>query len=145
MSWPNRSSQRKANAATRRGRAACAAFTCWVLLLNAAQAASAVACKPLLSMGAVMTDRESPILPYEWKLAVFADARHCATRSGMFEIDFVRIQEYSPDLQFTERFQWSEGRFEVSFELSADEAVLEYRIGFVAPCVCSDIPFDRPR
>jgi hypothetical protein len=53
---------------------------------------------------------------------------------------FISIQEYSPvELQFTERFQWREGQFEVSLELSADEAVLEYRIGFVAACVCRDI------
>jgi hypothetical protein len=113
-----------------------------VLLLNATQAAPVLACKPLLSTRDVTIDRESPMLPYEWKLALFADASHCATRSGLFEIDFIRIQEYSLDLQFTERFQWREGQFEVSLELSADEAVLDYRIGFVAPCVCRDIPFD---
>ena len=63
-------------------------------------------------MGDVRTNRESPILPYEWKVTVLADTRHCATRSGMFEIDFIRIQEYSLDLQFTERFQWRDGQFE---------------------------------
>jgi hypothetical protein len=112
-----------------------------MLLLNAAQAAPTVACKPLLSTRDVRTNRESPVLPYEWTVTVLADARHCATRSGMFEIDFVRIKEYSPDLQFTEKFRWKEGQFDVSFELSGDEAVIDHRIGFVAPCVCRDIPF----
>src|SRR5436190_13537870 len=110
MSCANRSSPSNVNAGTRRGRAVCAAVACWMLLSNAAQAAPAVACKPLLSTHDVRTTRESPILPYEWKVTVLADARHCATRSGMFEIDFIRIKEYSPDLQFTEKFRWKEGQ-----------------------------------
>jgi hypothetical protein len=87
MSCANRSSPSNVNAGTRRARAACAAFTCWMLLLNAAQAAQVLACKPLLSTGDVTIKRESPVLPFEWKLAVVADASHCAARSGMFEID----------------------------------------------------------
>jgi len=114
-----------------------------MLLLNAAHAAPTVACKPLLmSTRDVRTNRESPILPYEWTVTVLGDARHCATPSGMFEIDFIRIKEYSPDLQFTEKFRWKDGQFDVSLELAGDEAVLEHRIGFVAPCVCRDIPFE---
>ena len=142
MSCANRSSPSSVNAGTRRGRTACAAVTCWVLLLSVAQAAPTVACKPLLSTRDVRTARESPILPYEWKVTVFADARHCATHSGTFEIDFIRIKEYAPDLQFTEKFRWKDGQFDVSLELAGDEAVLEHRIGFVAPCVCRDIPFE---
>jgi hypothetical protein len=140
MSCANRSSPSNVNAGTRHARAARAVFTCWMLLLDAAQAAQVLACKPLLAAGDVTINRESPVSAFEWKLAVVADASHCATRSGMFEIDFISIQEYSPvELQFTGRFQWKEGQFEVSLELSADEAVIEYRIGFVASCPCRDI------
>jgi hypothetical protein len=142
MSCANRSSPSNVNARARRGRVASTALACWMLLLNAAQAAPTVACKPLLmSTPDVRTIRESPILPYEWTVTVLADARHCATRSGMFEIDFIRIKEYSPDLQFTERFQWRDGQFEVSIELAGDEAVLDHRIGFIPPCVCREIPY----
>jgi hypothetical protein len=142
MSCASRPSPSNVKSKACRGRVASAALTCWMLLLNAAQAAPTVACKPLLSTREVRTDRESPVLPYEWKVTVIADARHCATRWGTFEIDFIRIKEYSPDLQFTEKFQWKEGRFDVSLELSGDEAVLDHRIGFVAPCVCRDIPYE---
>lgn len=140
MSRAKGSVQSKGNAGKRYPRAACAAFTAWTFLLNAAQAAPVVACKPLLSTGDVTIRRESPVLSFEWKLVVFADPSHCTTRSGVFEIDFIGIQEYSPvELQFTERFQWREGEFEVFLELSADEAVIEYRVGFVASCVCRDL------
>jgi len=59
----------------------------------------------------------------------------------MFEIDFIRGKEFGPDVQMTEKFRWTAGRFEVSVEFWADEAVLDYRIGFIAPCVCRDMPF----
>jgi hypothetical protein len=118
-----------------------ASVTCWMLLLGAAAATPTVSCKPILTMGATSDTRTSPILPYLWKATMVADATHCATRSGSFEIDFIRIKEHSPDLQFTEQYRWKAGQFEISLELSGDEAVLEHRIGFVAPCVCREIPF----
>ena len=45
----------------------------------------------------------------------------------------------------TEKFRWKAGWFDVSMEFSADEAVLDYRIGFIAPRVCRDMPFERSR
>jgi hypothetical protein len=65
------------------------------------------------------------------------------TRSGQFEIDVIRIKEYSPDVQFTEKYRWNSGQFDVSIELAADEAIEDYRIGFIAPCVCREIPYDK--
>jgi hypothetical protein len=109
---------------------------------NAANALAEVGCKPRLSIKNVSESRSasSLIAPRTWKASIVADTTFCATRSGGFEIDFVRIKEYSPDLQFTERLRWSAGQFDVSFELSIDESILEYRIGFIAPCVCRDFP-----
>jgi hypothetical protein len=72
---------------------------------------------------------------------MFADSSHCATRSGSFEVDFIRIKEYAPDLQFTEKYRWTTGEFEIALELWADEAVIDHRVGFVAPCVCREVPF----
>ena len=142
MSCANESSPSTVNAGARRRRTACGAAACWMLLFNAAPAAPMVACKPLLSTRDVRISRESPVLPYDWKVTVLADAKHCATRSGMFEVDFILTRELGPDVQFTERFQWTEGQFEISIEFTGDETVLDHRIGFVAPCVCRGIPFE---
>jgi len=54
-----------------------------------------------------------------------------------------RIHEYSPDVQFTEKHRWTAGQFDVSIEQAADESVVDYRIGFIAPCVCGEIPRDQ--
>jgi hypothetical protein len=80
-----------------------------------------------------------PALPWRWSATIATDARHCATQSGTFEIDFVRIKENSPDLQFTEKLRWQSDAFEVSMELTSDEAILDFRIGFIAPCVCRPV------
>ena len=117
------------------------ALACSVSLLGAAHAGPAISCKPILSILESRAVRTSEILPYRWKATVFADNRHCASRSGVFEIDFIRGKEFGPDVQMTEKFRWTAGRFEVSVEFWADEAVLDYRIGFIAPCVCRDMPF----
>jgi hypothetical protein len=81
--------------------------------------------------------------PWQWRATVIADASYCATRSGQFEIDVVRIKEYSPDVQFTEKYRWHAGQFDVSIELEADEAIEDYRIGFIAPCVCREFPYEH--
>jgi hypothetical protein len=118
------------------------AITGSIVLTTAECVFAEVACKPMLSFRNVREVRQPipPIVPWTWRATIVADARFCATRSGAFEIDFVRIKEYSLDLQFTERFRWSTGQFDVSLELAVDESILEYRIGFVAPCVCREFP-----
>jgi hypothetical protein len=118
------------------------AITGSILSTTAERIFAAIACKPTLSFRNVREVRQPipPLAPWTWRATIVADARFCATLSGSFEIDFIRIKEYSPDLQFTERFRWSAGQFDVSFELAADESILEYRIGFIAPCVCREFP-----
>ena len=99
-----------------------------------------LACKPFLSITSIKeVQRSTPALPWRWDATVVADNNHCATRSGSFEVDFLRIKENAPDLQFTEKFRWTEGQFDVSMELTSDEAILEFRVGFIAPCVCRQI------
>ena len=109
-----------------------------------AAALAAVTCKPILSVRNVRELRtaERPVEPWTWKATIVADASYCATKSGSFEIDFIRIKEYAPDTQFTEKLRWSSGQFDVSMELTADESIQDYRIGFIAPCVCRAIPYD---
>jgi hypothetical protein len=113
-----------------------------ILLTTAECVFAEIACKPTLSFRNVREVRQpmSPLAPWTWRATIITDARFCATRSGAFEIDFIRIKEFSTDLQFTERLRWSAGQFDVSFELTHDESILEYRIGFIAPCVCRDWP-----
>jgi len=104
--------------------------------------ASAIVCKPLLSFKNVREIRSAtaPVAPWIWRVSIVANANYCATRTGQFEIDFIRIKENSADLQFTEKLRWRAGQFDVSIDLAADEAILDYRIGFIAPCVCPDFP-----
>jgi hypothetical protein len=111
-----------------------------ILLLGVTSSPSEIACKPLLSVKNVREVRlsASPAVPWTWRATITADISHCATQSGIFEIDFVRIKENSPDLQFTERFYWRPLQFDVSMDLTSDESILEHRIGFAAPCVCRE-------
>lgn len=130
----------KAAAAVRTG-----AFTCVLILgtvlLGPSTSFSQVACKPLLSVKPASEARTpSPSgLSWTWKATIAADAGYCATRLGTFEIDFIRSKENAPDLQFTQRFPWSPNQFDVSMELMPDEAIHEFRIGFVAPCPCREL------
>jgi hypothetical protein len=96
-----------------------------------------VACKPILL---ITESRLAPVkdLQRTWTAVVLAAASYCATTSGSFEIDFVRLKEDGPEMQFTKAFRWRPGRFEITVDFWFDEAVLDYRIGFVAPCVCRD-------
>jgi hypothetical protein len=118
------------------------AITATISLTTAAHVLADIACKPMLSFRSVREVRQPtpPLVAWKWQATIVADARFCATRSGPFEIDFIRIQEYSTDLQFIERLSWSAGQFDVSFELGPAESILEYRIGFIAPCVCREWP-----
>lgn len=113
-----------------------------IALTTAERVVAEIACRPMLSFRNVREVRQPipPLTPWTWQATIVADSRFCATRWGGFEIDFVRIKEFSTDLQFTERFRWSAGQFDVSFELASDESILEYRIGFIAPCVCREWP-----
>jgi hypothetical protein len=118
--------------------------TCLFAAMAAGDAQPAITCKPILSIKNVRQLR-APIASqsWTWTAIITADASYCATASGRFEIDFIRIKEHAPDLQFTETYQWFPGRFEVAVELAADEAILKYRIGFIAPCVCRGLPFEK--
>jgi hypothetical protein len=101
---------------------------------------SQVVCKPILSIKTVREVRAfTPTLQWKWNATLNADTNHCATRSGNFEVDFVRVKENSPDLQFTQQFRWNQGHFDILMELTWDEAILDFRIGFIAPCVCREI------
>jgi hypothetical protein len=122
-----------------------ALLACTPVVVAGPTALTALTCKPLLTIKNVREIR-TPTMPrpWTWQATITADASYCATKSGDFEIDLIRIQEYSPDEQFTEKYQWSAGQFDVSIELRPDEAIVDCRIGFIAPCVCHELPYDVP-
>ncbi|MBX9774708.1 MAG: hypothetical protein K2Y71_09865 [Xanthobacteraceae bacterium] len=111
----------------------------------AVPALATITCKPLLTIKNVRELRAStmPPQPWTWRATIVADASYCATQSGWFEVDAIRIKEYAPDVQFTEKYRWTAGQFDVSIELTADEAINDYRIGFIAPCVCREMPYEH--
>ena len=132
------------NPSTLRRGALTSLLACALVASCATNALAAITCKPLLAIKNVRELRTSMRPhPWTWQATVVADASYCATRSGQFEIDVIRIKEYSPDVQFTEKYRWNAGQFDVSIELAADEAIEDYRIGFIAPCVCREIPYDN--
>jgi hypothetical protein len=119
-------------------------LACSIGLLGTAHSLAELACKPMLTLRNVREVRPAapPIAPWTWKATIVADTRYCATRTGSFEIDFVQAKEYSQDVQYTEEFRWNAGQFDVSIELDGSEVIAEYRLGFIAPCVCREIPYD---
>jgi hypothetical protein len=96
-----------------------------------------ISCKPLLKIDEVRFS-EVQSLQRIWTAVLLVDTYNCATFHGRFDIDFIRLKETAGDMQFTKQLTWTPGRIEVSVDFWADEAVFDYRIGFVAPCVCRD-------
>jgi hypothetical protein len=70
---------------------------------------------------------------------VTVDASECAANSGgHFDIVFTRLSENAPDLEFRQYFAWSPFSQNIALDFAADEAVAEYRIENITPCVCRD-------
>lgn len=92
-------------------------------------------CKPRLSLKEVRFSQVQGMQRL-WTATLDVDASRCATTSGRFDIRFVRLKEYAPDLAFTEQLAWQAGQTEVSLVFWADEAVHEHAVVYVAPCPC---------
>ena len=107
-----------------------------VSLLAATHAAGAPLCKPELTIKDVTF---SPIhnLQRTWTARIAVDAVRCATESGRFQVNFVRLKEIAPDMDYTEQFSWTAGEIAVATDFSADEAVLYYTIA-AAACPCRE-------
>jgi hypothetical protein len=105
-----------------------------VTLLAATHAAGAPLCKPQLAIKEVMF---SPMHQGQrtWTAQIDVDASPCATASGRFAVNFVRLKEIGPDLLFTEQFTWTPGAIKASTDFAADEAVADYTIT-AAACPC---------
>jgi hypothetical protein len=116
------------------------AFAATITLIGVTPATAQNLCRPTLSINEV---RFSPIewssLQRKWTATVTANTSDCAVDSGgFFDIVFTRLSENAPDLEFRQRFAWSPFSVNVAIDFAADEAVEQFRIEDVTPCVCRD-------
>jgi hypothetical protein len=117
-----------------------------LVLLSVTQAAAGQLCKPVLSLRDVRISEaremhrilEAREMQRMWTGVLVADASRCSTTSGPFDMQFTRLKEVSPDLQFTERFTWVSGQSELFLDFWWDEWLEDYRIVSIAPCPCRD-------
>jgi hypothetical protein len=93
-------------------------------------------CKPALTFKDVRFS-EAQNQQRKWTATLAVDASRCAETTGQFEIRFVRLKEFGPDLTFTEKFRWTPGSVDASLNFWWDEAVQDYSIGEVEPCGCA--------
>ena len=115
-------------------------------LIGATQAVGENLCRPTLTVNEVeFSAMTPPALERTWSAVVAVDASACTADSkGYFEIVFTRLSENAPDLEFRKQFLWSAPSFVwqaspsvgVGLAFAADEAVAQYRIENIAPCVC---------
>ncbi len=105
------------------------------LLATVPSVAGEQPCKPHLALeNAQLSDAQE--LGRTWTAILGVDASRCAAPGGNFQVRFTRLKENAPDLTFSERFAWTQGRTEISLEFWADESVLDYAVDAVAPCTC---------
>jgi hypothetical protein len=106
-----------------------------IVLFGATPNVAQQLCKPALT---VTEARISEVrnLQRTWTAALTVEASDCSTTSGQFEVEFTRLKESAPDMQFIERFIWAPGQTKVSLDIWWDEWVQNYRVGRIAPCPC---------
>ena len=108
-----------------------------VAVSGATHVVAAELCRPALSLKNIRFS-EVRNLQRTWSAVLSVDASRCATSSGRVDLVFTRAKENAPDLQFIERFTWRPGPVEVLLDFWRDEAVLDYSIAYVEPCVCRE-------
>jgi hypothetical protein len=95
-------------------------------------------CKPALAFKEIrFSEMQPPTMERTWTAVLSVDASSCATASGPFVMQFSRLKENGPELDFREKFMWRPGQVEVSVDFWADEAVESYRLDSVSPCPCA--------
>src|SRR5215469_7219440 len=126
---------------------ACASVLATIIgLISVRQAIGENPCRPTLTVNEVeFSAMMPPTLERTWSAVVTVDASACTENSkGYFEMVFTRLSENAPDLEFRKQFLWSAPSFVwqtspslgVGLAFAADEAVEQYRIENVTPCVC---------
>jgi hypothetical protein len=107
-------------------------------LIDVTQAVGQRLCRPALRINDVQfSPMQPPTLKRTWSAVVSVDASACTENSkGYFDIVFTRLSENAPDLEFRKQFAWSAPSVSVGLAFAADEAVAQYRIENITPCVC---------
>jgi hypothetical protein len=97
-------------------------------------------CRPALTLNQVQfSPIRTPRLQRNWTAVVSVDASRCAPNShGYFDLVLTRLSENAPDLEVREQLFWSPPKVNVDLTFAADEAVENFRIENVTPCVCRD-------
>jgi len=115
-------------------------FAVTVTLIGVTPATAQNLCRPTLMINdALLSPIEPPNLQRKWTAIVTSNTSECAVNSGgFFDIVFTRLSENAPDLEFRQRFAWSPFSVKVAMDFAADEAVGQYRIENITPCVCRD-------
>jgi hypothetical protein len=108
-----------------------------LVLLGTTQAVAGKLCKPVLSLRDVRLS-EAREMHRTWTSVLTADASPCSTAAGQFDVQFMRLKETAPDLQFMERFTWVSGQSELSLDFWWDEWLEDSRIISIAPCPCRE-------
>jgi hypothetical protein len=107
------------------------------VLSSVTQTMADVDCRPRLAFKEVKLSKPQNQLR-KWTGVISVDITLCTASSGPFEIKFIRLKEFGPDLLFTEKFSWNPGSVEVSLDFWWDEFVDDYWIGDVLPCGCAN-------
>ena len=108
-----------------------------ILLCSATHTIGQQLCQPALTLTEARTS-DVQNQRRIWTSILNIDASRCSTSSGQFQIQFTRVKEYGPDLQFAERFGWRSGQTEVSLDIWWDEWLQDYRVSQIEPCPCRD-------
>jgi len=109
-------------------------------VIGVTQAIGEDLCGPALALNKVQfSEMTPPTLERKWTAIVSVDASRCQKNSsGYFEIDFTRISEVAPDLEFRERYAWRPPSVKVAVNFAANEAVELYRVENITSCACRD-------
>jgi hypothetical protein len=107
------------------------------VLSSVTQTMAQVDCRPSLTFKELKWSEPQNQMR-KWTGVLSVDATRCKATSGPFEIKFIRLKEFGPDLLFTEKFLWSPGLVEVSLDFWWDESVDDYWIGDVLSCGCAN-------
>ena len=115
-------------------------FLTTITLIGVTPAIAQNLCRPAVTLSEVQfSPIRMPKLQRNWTAVVAVDASECATNSGgHFDIVFTRLSENAPDLDFRQRFAWTPFSQNIALDFAPDEAVAEYRVENVTPCVCRD-------
>ena len=104
-------------------------------LLGATQAVAGKLCKPVLSLRDARIS-EAHEMHRTWTGVLVTDSSPCSTTSGQFDVQFTRLKEVAPDLQFMERFTWVPGQSKLSLDFWWEEWLEDSRIISIVPCPC---------